>query len=188
MTIFDTSGVGAPRKDPSLSLSTLDSRFRLDLKRLYDAEHRVVRAMWRLADLASAPELRMAFRRRMEESQEHIARLESVFDEIDEAPKRERAAGMKGLIDDADALLSEPLTPGVREVATIAAARRMVHYGVAAYGILLCWARLLQYGESGLLLKAMHEEEKVAEQAQGELARGVTLRYFAAPDPVENRL
>jgi len=70
-------------------------------------------------------------------------------------------------------LKEEDCTPEVRDVALIAAAQRVEHYEIAAYGCAKTYARLLGYTEVEELLEASQEEEGSADKKLTELAEAI---------------
>src|SRR4026208_1413217 len=102
-----------------MKLTTLDKLFHHELKDLYDAEHRIVKALPKLAAAAQNPELAEAFEEHLAQTKEHISRLETVFGEIGQTPSRETCAGMKGLIEEGSKTLDEDADPTVKDAALI---------------------------------------------------------------------
>ena len=50
------------------------------LKDTYDAEHQILGALPKMIEVATAPELKMAFQNHLEQTQGQVARLEKVFE------------------------------------------------------------------------------------------------------------
>ena len=144
-----------------MKLTTLDKLFHHELKDLYDAEHQIVRALPKLAEASRNPELAAAFEEHLAQTQEHISRLETVFEEIGEPPSREPCAGMKGLMEEGNKILDEDADPVVKDAAIISAAQRVEHYEMAVYGTLRTWARILGYEDSARLLEGGEFHENV---------------------------
>lgn len=156
-----------------MRLTTLDKLFHHELKDLYDAEHQVIKALPKLAAGSSNPELTAAFEKHLAQTNEHITRLTSVFEEIGESPSREPCAGMKGLIEEASKRLAEDADPVVKDAALISAAQRVEHYEMAAYGTLRTWARILGYEESARLLDETLDEEEGTDSALTGIATSI---------------
>jgi ferritin-like metal-binding protein YciE len=169
-----------------MKLTTLDKLFHHELKDLYDAEHQVVKALPKLAETAASPELVAAFENHLEQTREHITRLESVFEEIGQRPERVSCAGMKGLIEEGNKLVSEDADPIVKDAALISAAQRVEHYEMAVYGTLRTWARLLGYEESATLLDETLDEEEGTDSALTGIAQGINVGAAAGGDAGED--
>ncbi|HEV2472048.1 MAG TPA: DUF892 family protein, partial [Chthonomonadales bacterium] len=69
-----------------MKLSTLNDLFADELKDLYSAETQIVKALPRLADAASDPDLRAAFNQHLSQTREHVTRLEQIFTDLGENP------------------------------------------------------------------------------------------------------
>lgn len=170
-----------------MKLTTLEKLFHHELKDLYDAEHQIVKALPKLAEAASNPELAAAFEEHLAQTQEHISRLETVFEEIGEPPARETCAGMKGLMEEGHKVLDEDADPVVKDAAIIAAAQRVEHYEMAVYGTLRTWARILGYEDSARLLEETLDEEEGTDSALTGIARQINPEAAANPDSGEDR-
>jgi len=165
-----------------MKLTSLDKLFHHELKDLYDAEHQVVKALPKLAEAACNPELAAAFEEHLAQTQEHISRLETIFEEIGQSPTREACAGMKGIIEEGRKILDEDASDVVKDAALISAAQRVEHYEMAVYGTLRTWARILGYEDSARLLEETLDEEEgtdsaltgIAQQINPEAASGET--------------
>jgi ferritin-like metal-binding protein YciE len=165
-----------------MKLTSLDKLFHHELKDLYDAEHQIVRALPKLAEAACNPELAAAFEEHLAQTQEHINRLETVFEEIGEPPAREPCAGMKGLMEEGNKVLDEEADPVVKDAAIIAAAQRVEHYEMAVYGTLRTWARILGYEDSARLLEETLDEEEGTDSALTGIAQQINPEAAGNPD------
>jgi len=168
-----------------MKLTSLDKLFHHELKDLYDAEHQIVKALPRLAESACNPELAAAFEEHLAQTQEHISRLETVFEEIGESPAREPCAGMRGVIEEGNKILAEDADPVVKDAAIISAAQRVEHYEMAVYGTLRTWARILGYEDSARLLEETLDEEEGTDSALTGIAQQINPEAAANPDSGE---
>ena len=169
-----------------MKLTTLDKLFHHELKDLYDAEHQIVKALPKLAETAVSPELVSAFENHLEQTREHITRLETVFEEIGQRPERVACAGMKGLLEEGNKLVAEDADPIVKDAALISAAQRVEHYEMAVYGTLRTWARLLGYEESATLLEETLDEEEGTDSALTGIAQGINVGAVSGGDEGED--
>ena len=118
----------------NMTLNTLDDLFVVQLHDLYDAEQRLTKALPKMAEAASNNKLRWAFKNHLEETKQHIARLEKAFDALGLTPKRETCEAMKGLIAEGEEAINADGESDVKDAALIAAAQRVEHYEIAGYG------------------------------------------------------
>jgi ferritin-like metal-binding protein YciE len=141
------------------SLNDLNDLLIEQLKDLYNAEGQLTKALPKMAKAATNAELKQAFQNHLAETEEHINRLEQVFESIGEKAKGKTCAAMKGLIEEAKELLEEDAEPEVLDAGLIAAAQRVEHYEIAGYGTVRTWAESLGHGEAAKLLQKTLDEE-----------------------------
>lgn len=145
-------------------LKTLEDLLLMEIQDLYDAEHRILKALPKLAKKASHSELSAAFEEHLEQTQSHVVRLENVFKILGEKPKRKTCEGIKGLLKEGDEALEEPMENDVRDAAMIGAAQRVEHYEMAGYGCAKTFASRLGYDDAADLLQQTLDEEAETDQ------------------------
>lgn len=150
----------------------LKELFKSDLEYLYDAERELVEALPLMSDAAATPELRNAFAEHLERSNTHLGRLEEIFGNLGIDPSGRKSRGIDGLIAEGKELVQkgDSLPPEVLDVSLIAAAQRVGHYEIAAYGTLAAYAKLLGDKKSAELLDKTLEEEKETDRKLTRLA------------------
>lgn len=153
-----------------MQITTLHDLMVHELKDLYSAERQLVQALPKMAKSASNSELQVAIETHLEQTKEHVARLEQAFEMLGASGKGIRCKGMEGLIEEGKGLLEEDIDPDVLDAGIIAAAQRVEHYEIAAYGTVREYARTLGHQELAALLTATLEEEKTADQLLSGLA------------------
>jgi ferritin-like metal-binding protein YciE len=153
--------------------NTLRELFVDELRDLYDAETRLVKALPKLAKASQLDELREGFETHLEQTKEHVARLEQIMESLDEKPTGKKCIGMVGIIQEGDEMMGEELEGSVMDAALIAAAQRTEHYEIAAYGCVRAWAKELGEDEAAELLEKTLNEEKEADAKLSELAEQV---------------
>jgi ferritin-like metal-binding protein YciE len=131
-----------------------------ELRSLYSAENQLVRALPKMADAASVPELQASFEEHIAQTGQHIARLENIFETLGQKPKGRLCKGMASLIRTGNQLIHENTGPEVLDACLIATARRLQHFGIAGYGSLCQYAKLLDDAAAAALLSATLEEKK----------------------------
>lgn len=139
----------------------------------YDAEHQLIKALPKMAKAASSEELRSGFEEHLEQTREHVSRLEQVFQQHGLKPKRIKCEGMAGLIEEGDEVIEEFDEGDLRDVALICAAQKVEHYEIAAYGSLRTFAQLLGEEEAVSLLEQTLEEEKATDKKLTTVAEGI---------------
>ena len=151
---------------------TLQDLFVDELRDVYDAERQLLKALPKMAKAATAGALTTAFEKHLAETQAQVTRLEQVFDSIDEKARGKHCDGMAGLLDEGKAVMEEDFDEATLDAALIGAAQRVEHYEMAAYGVLVAWARLLGHEDAAVLLEQTLEEEKAADEKLTTLAEG----------------
>jgi ferritin-like metal-binding protein YciE len=142
-----------------MKLNSLHDLYVTELKDLYDAENRIIKALPKMAEAASSPELKNAFEEHLQQTRNQAMRLEQIFQKLDESPKGQKCKGLEGIIDEGEDLMDEDAPPAVCDAALIAAAQRVEHYEIAAYGTVRTFARRLGYQDQELLLNETLQEE-----------------------------
>jgi len=112
-----------------------------------------------MAEAASSTELKSAFEHHLEETREHVSRLESIFRNIDQEASGETCEAMKGLIKEGETLVKAEGDPDVRDAGLIGAAQRVEHYEMAGYGTARSLAIRLGENQMGEILQQTLNEE-----------------------------
>ena len=161
----------------SLKFNNLEDLLIAQLEDVYDAEKRLVSALPKMAEAAHDQELKSAFNQHLRETENHVNRLEQVFQELGREANRETCAAMKGLISEGEEMIDAKGDPDVKDAALIAAAQRVEHYEMAAYGCIRTFARRLGHERIASLLQQTLEEEGNADKKLTNIAeRDVNLR------------
>src|SRR5512132_2205228 len=143
---------------------TLHDAFIDELRDTYDAEKQLTKALPKLAKAATNAKLRAAFETHLQETQGQIARLEQVFESLDEKPRGKHCDGIAGIIEEGKAIMEEDFDDTTMDACLIAAGQRGEHYEMAAYGTLIAWAEAMGHTEAASLLHETLEEEKAADE------------------------
>jgi ferritin-like metal-binding protein YciE len=144
-----------------------------ELRDLYSAENQLLKALPKMAKGASSDELRQAFESHLQETEGHVERLETIFEDLDESPKGKTCHGMKGLVEEGSEILEEEGEESVLDAGIIAAAQKVEHYEIASYGTVRTFAELLGEKDAAKLLQQTLDEEGAADEKLNELAEGI---------------
>ncbi len=154
----------------SIKIDHLEKLYVSQLKDAYSAEQQLVEALPKMIEAASATKLSEAFSEHLQETKDHVKRLEKIFKGLDYAPGGHRCKAMEGLIKEAKEILEESDDPRVRDAAMICAAQKVEHYEIATYGCLRAYAKLMKQDEAAELIEETLQEEKNADGRLSELA------------------
>lgn len=151
-----------------------------ELRDLYSAESDIMKALPRMAEKATHPQLQKAFEDHLEQTKRHKERLEQIFEKRNESPKGETCKAMKGLIAEAESFISDARKTfgsdspsSVLDAGLIAQAQRVEHYEISAYGTAATYAETLGHLDEHQLLSATLQEEKSTDQALNDLAKSM---------------
>ena len=155
-----------------MSNESLNKLYVDELKDLFSAESQLVKALPKMAKVASSDELRAGFEEHLEQTKGHVQRLEEIFQSLDESPKGKKCVGMEGLIKEGSEVM-EDFEDSVLDAGLIGAARRVEHYEMAAYGVVCEIAHVLGQSRHASLLEKTLAEEKQTDDKLAELAKEI---------------
>ena len=161
------------RSEGSDMNNDLHKLFLDELADIYNAEQQLTKALPKLARTAKNNELREAFQQHLEETENHISRLDQVFESLSESMKRKKCKAMEGLIEEGEEVISEQKNSNALDAGLIISAQKVEHYEIAAYGSLCSWAEQMGHNDALELLKETLEEEKAADEKLTEIAESV---------------
>jgi ferritin-like metal-binding protein YciE len=144
-----------------------------ELADVYNAEQQLTKALPKLIKAAESDELREAIEEHLEETEEHVSRLEQVAESLDETLKRKTCYAMKGLIEEADDIVKEQKDSSALDAGIIAACQKVEHYEIASYGTLCAWAEQMGHDDALRLLRETEEEESAADEKLTEVAENI---------------
>lgn len=148
-----------------MKLNNLKDLLEHELNELYDAENQILEALPMMKDAANSPELKRGFDEHLQQTQRQIRRLEQAFDHLNMQRNGIECIGMRGLIQEGQRFMREKANADVMDAALIAAAQKVEHYEIAAYGTARAYARLLNDDElDTMLLKTLDEEGSTDEK------------------------
>src|SRR5258707_5178817 len=101
------------------------------LKDIYFAEKKILSALPKMAKAAQSKDLKAAFQKHETETEEHVARLEKVFAEIDEAPRGKTCDAIMGIIEEGQKVMKEFKGAPALDAGLLAAAQALGHYEIA---------------------------------------------------------
>jgi ferritin-like metal-binding protein YciE len=147
----------------SRDIKNLDDLFVHQLKDIYYAEKRITKALPDMISKASNPQLKQGFQDHLEETKNHVKRVEQVFQMHGLQPATVDCPALDGIIEEAEEVESEVAHKSVMDAALIAAAQAVEHYEMTRYGTLIAWANKLNRPDCARVLQQNLEEEKAAD-------------------------
>jgi ferritin-like metal-binding protein YciE len=153
-----------------------------ELKDLYSAENQLVKALPKMAKASTSEDLREGFEGHLEQTKEHVARLEKIFKALGESPTGKKCKGMEGLIKEGGEMIEEDLAPEELDAGLISAAQRVEHYEIAGYGCVSTYAKVLEENQAESLLRQTLEEEKETDKKLTQLASNINIEAAASQE------
>ncbi|WP_246792350.1 ferritin-like domain-containing protein [Burkholderia perseverans] len=150
---------------------TVDDLFVHMLSDIYSAEKQLTRALGKLARSASDPTLGEAFSAHLEETRGQVERIDQVVETCGLRLKRIKCVAMEGLIEEGEELIDEIEKGPVLDAGLVAAAQKVEHYEIAAYGSLCAIGKQLGLEPAVKLLAQTLEEEKATDLKLTEFAK-----------------
>lgn len=144
---------------------TLDELFYDTLKDIYYAEKKILSALPKMAKAAQDRELTAAFEKHRAETEEHVSRLEEVFELIGKKAQGKKCPAIDGIIEEGAEIIQEYKGSPALDAGLIAAAQAVEHYEIARYGTLAAWAELLDMNDAKDLLGTTLDEEEATDEA-----------------------
>lgn len=152
------------------------------IKDIYWAENHLVKALPKMQKAASSGELSTAIANHLEQTKEHVSRLEKIFDLLGEKAQAKKCDAMEGLSKEGEGIIeSTEEGTSTRDVGIILASQKVEHYEIATYGGLAQLARTLGHTKVAEILELTLEEEKEADQKLSTIAEN-EINYTAAKE------
>ena len=168
------------------SHSKLKELFLELLQDIYWAEKKLVKTLPKMSDAATSDQLKQAFNTHLEQTRNHVSRLEQVFDSIGEPAKSKKCPAMSGIAEEGEDIIDE--TEGgtaQRDAGLIIAAQKAEHYEIASYGGLAQLAETLGFAQAKNLLGQTLQEEEQTDKLLSQIAKS-GINYQASKETSMN--
>jgi ferritin-like metal-binding protein YciE len=146
-----------------MTVDSTEDLFLDGLQELYYTEQRLADTLEMHAAEVQDADLSQALSEHQDETQQHVERLEQVFEQLDEDATARTDPVLSAMIDEHEAFAAAN-DGDVLDRYDVAHAQKVEHYEIAAYGSLTSLASELGYDEaSDTLAETLHEEEDALE-------------------------
>lgn len=135
-----------------------------EIKDIYWAEKALVKALPKMAKKATSQDLVDALESHLKETENHVARLEQVFEKLGKPVRAKKCEAMDGLLKEGTEIMESTEEGVVRDAGIILAGQKVEHYEIATYGTLTEFAKTLGENEVAELLYQTLTEEKAADE------------------------
>ncbi len=163
----------------SKDIKNMDDLFVHTLRDIYYAEKQIVGALPDMIEKSQDPQLKQGFQTHLQESKNHVQRLEKVFQMHGKPPQGVDCPAIDGILDEANDVAGEVEDKAVLDAALIAAAQAVEHYEITRYGSLIAWAKQLGRNHSARVLQQNLDEEKATDNKLTALAESRVNRRAA---------
>lgn len=149
----------------------LEKFFVDSLKDIYWAEKHLTKALPKMQKAATTEELQTAIEEHTVQTEEHVSRLEQVFELMGKKAQAKKCDAMEGLIKEGESIVEETEDGSMtRDVGIIMAAQKVEHYEIATYGGLVQLAKTMGLDEVAGILEQTLEEEKQTDEGLTDIA------------------
>jgi ferritin-like metal-binding protein YciE len=163
----------------SKDIKSMDDLFVHTLRDIYYAENQILKSLPDMIDRAANPQLKQGFRAHLNETKNHVKRLEQVFQLEGQSVKSVDCPAIDGILEEADDVIGDVEDAQVLDAAMIAAAQAVEHYEITRYGALIAWAKQLGRNDCAKILEQTLQEEKATDKKLTEMAE-TTVNVMAA--------
>jgi len=163
----------------SKDIKTMDDLFVHQLRDIYYAEKQITKALPEMIKNASDQQLKQGFQTHLDETENHVKRLDQVFELLGKKASGVDCPAIDGIVEEAEEVTGEVENKNVLDAALIAAAQAVEHYEMTRYGTLIAWAKQLGHSNVVSLLNQTLEEEKATDQKLTKMAEAQVNRKAA---------
>ena len=173
----------AASKAKKASTKTLEDLFHEQLKDIYYAERKILKALPKMAKGAESAELTAAFEKHRDETEGQVERLVQVFEIFGKRAQGKTCPAIDGILEEGEEVLEDFEGAPALDAGLVASAQAVEHYEITRYGTLKRWAELLGMDDAAALLDATLQEEIATDAALTALGdSGVNARALEAAE------
>lgn len=129
------------------------------LEEMFYDIRKILRALLGMVRGAPAAELKKAFEKHRDQTQEHVERLQQVFEILGKRAQGRTCPAIDGLIEEGQEIPDEYKGTSALDAGLLAAAQAVQHYEITRYGTLRRWAEWLGMKDAVQLPDATLGEE-----------------------------
>ena len=148
----------------SKHIKTMDDLFVHTLRDIYYAENRILKSLPDMIEKAANPKLKQGFQAHLNETKNHVKRLEQVFQLEGQSVKSVDCPAIDGILEEADDVFGDVDDNNILDAAMIAAPQAVEHYEITRYGALIAWAKQLGRNDCATILEQTLQEEKATDK------------------------
>ncbi len=166
-------------KTKMTSKESFENIFNELLKDIYWAEKHLVKTLPKMAKAASNPELKKGFEQHLAETKGQVEKVEECFKILNKRPVAKKCEAMEGLVKEGEEVIQDHERGDARDAGLIAAAQKVEHYEISAYGTLRTMAKVLGKSNCAALFEEIENQEAETDEKLTELASSINQRAVA---------
>src|SRR5579864_2907671 len=147
----------------SENLDSLRKLYVDELQHLHSVETQIIGALPKMIEEAAEPRLKDALNTHLEETRGQLSRLETILREAHGSVDSKKSKVMSALASEGEDVIKDASDDSIRDAGIIAAAQKVEHFEIAAYGTVKRFAEILGQKRHAQLLAQTLEEEKHAD-------------------------
>jgi ferritin-like metal-binding protein YciE len=144
--------------------SDIKDLLQMELQDTYSAETQILEALPKMQQAATTQSLKQAFGTHLQQTRQQVERLKQACQMLGIDPEGETCEAMEGLVEEGEQIMDEIDQGPVLDAALIAAAQKVEHYEIAAYGTLCTMLKAMGETRAAELLHQTLEEEKQTDE------------------------
>ena len=189
--VMKTKTIKSSRPSPQRKVVTKSSKENLEeifedlLKDIYWAEKHLTKALPKMSKASFNEDLKAAFDNHLEVTEHQVKRIEQCFELLDKKASAKKCPAMEGLVKEGEEVIEELSEGHARDAGLIAAAQKIEHYEISAYGTLRTMAKVLGKAQCAELLEETKDEEAEADQQLNDLAERINQMACEVGEEVE---
>jgi len=154
----------------SENIEDLRTLYVTSLKNALDMEQKITKALPTMIEKSTDPQLATAFRNHLTETQQHVAKVQTLLRDATGDDSTGTCKAISALITEAEDNIKDAAEPSIRDITLIASAQQVEHHEIAVYGTLRTWAELLGQDGAANTLESILEEEKKADKLLSDIS------------------
>jgi ferritin-like metal-binding protein YciE len=150
----------------------LKELYTAQLRYLLGTEKQIVKGLPDMIDHASDPQVKQAFQSHLQETENHVTRLELLIGDVRDDVSDKTDPILAAIAGSGKNITKETDSGPIRDAGLIATAQKIEHYEIASYGSARDWALELGLNDHAETLQATLDEEKHADQVLSQISQG----------------
>lgn len=163
----------------SANIEDLRTLYIDNLKKAFDMEQKITKALPLMIEKSTDPDLTTAFRNHLEETKGHVTKVQGLLQRNTGDTAAQTCKVIDGLTTEASDTMKDVTDPSIRNIALIGAGQQVEHHEIAVYGTLRRWAEILGLTDDVSVIKTIEKEEGNADRMLTQISDRVNVQAAA---------